>query len=1042
MKQSLTRVVPCWKGERRSLIVLSISLSILLSFSFGAKAQERRVGGVVKDIAGRGVEGASVRVKGTNTGTVTDSAGTYSITVPNAQAILVISFTGYAALEETVGSRTSINPTLKQSLTDLDEVVVVGYGTQRKRDVTGAIASVNSAQITQRQPVDVFDALQGQVAGVVIAQESGRPGAGSSIRIRGTGTLEGGADPLYIVDGAQGVNIDGINPADIESIEILKDAASAAIYGARSANGVIIITTKRGREGKPRIDVRYLAGLSTLSRKVPQANAAERRLLDLKRSSSGTISTPTDSLNPGYNADNDYQDLLTQTATRHQVDLGISGASNTLNYYGSIGLLKEKGLIVNSWADIVRARFNIDYKPNTKFAFGSRIQASYQRENRIDEGNTLGQAIQRPPNFRIYFQDGSLSGLIGGRRNPLAEALYRKNEYDIYDGNIYTYATYNFTKDLKLTVDANVRATYEKNLEFAARLLSSANPLNNELFENTELNTYWMTQAFLNYNKTLGGKHTLTGVLGVSADQDFEHTTEQGGTNLVTESVLTLNSVGIRTAGTTAEEKAFSASAFGRLGYSYKGKYLFNSNFRADGSSRFGKDSKWGFFPSASVGWRFSDESFMEWSKGVLDDGKIRVSYGLTGNDRVDPYDAILRYTFSGSPSGNSYNGISGVAPNSLFGNSKLSWEEQSQFNVGVDLVFFNGRFSLTADYYNKITSDLLYSAPLPYETGFNSVKVNVGSIQNKGFEFLLTGYPIRGKNFQWNVSYNMSFNNNTVKELYAGTTLLPGNPNVWLVTEGGRLGDFYGYRALGVYAYDESNAYTDNWEPLTAVFNNGTFSRYEFEGKPYAGTVNKLTTQGNLLKGGDVIWQNTQKDGVIDDADRIILGNAQPDWVAGLTNVASYKSLTLSFSFYMSWGGMIYNRARQQLNLNATTNVTPEPDYIKGAWWKPGDVTIYPIARNLPVGNGREGSSLYMENASFIRLRNVRLAYELPREVVSRIRLRGLSVFVYGNNLLTWTEYTWYDPEISLGSALTPGLDNGRYPRKREFGGGINVNF
>ena len=1013
-------------------------LAIFVVGSITTIYAQTRISGFVKDAAGRPLEGVSVRLKGAATGTVTDSAGAYTISVPNAQTVLVFSSSGFAAIEETVGSNTSISPVLKQSLTNLEEVIVVGYGTQRKRDVTGAIASVNSTQIAQRQPVDVFDALQGQVAGVVIAQESGRPGAGSSIRIRGTGTLEGGADPLYIVDGAQGVNIDGINPADIESIEILKDAASAAIYGARSANGVIIITTKRGREGKPKIDARYLASLSTLSRKVPQANAAERRLLDLKRSSSGTISTPTDSLNPGYNADNDYQDLLTQTAVRHQVDLGISGATNTLNYYASLGLLKDKGLIVNSWADIVRGRFNIDYKPNAKFTFGTRIQGSYQRENRINEGNTLGQAIQRPPNFRIYFQDGSLSNLIGGRRNPLAEALYRKNEFDIYDASLYNYASYNFTKDLKFTVDANVRATYQKNIEFAAKLLSSANPLNNELFENTELTTYWMTQAFLNYNKTLGGKHTLTGVLGVSADKGFEHTTTQGGTNLVTETVLTLNSVGIITESTTAEEKVFSTSAFARLGYSFKGRYLFNSNFRADASSRFGKDNRWGFFPSASIGWRFSDESFMEWTRGVLDDGKIRASYGLTGNDRVGPYEAIQRYVFGD----NYYNNISGVGPNSLFGNSKLSWEEQTQFNVGTDLVFFNGRLNVTADYYNKITSNLLYSAPLPYETGYSSVKVNVGAIQNKGFEFLIGGYPIRGKNFQWNVSYNMSFNNNTVKELYSGTSLLPGNPNVWLVNEGGRLGDFYGYTALGVYAYDQSNAYTDNWDQLTPVFTNGTFSHYEYQGKAYSGPVKQLTTQGNLLKGGDVIWQNTKRDSVIDDADRVILGNAQPDWIAGLTNVVTYKGISLSFSFYVSWGGMIYNRARQQLNINATTNVTPEPDYINGAWWKPGDVTIYPIARNLPVGNGREGSSLYMEDASFIRLRNARLAYEVPRKIASKIRLNGVSVFAYGNNLLTWTHYKWYDPEISLGSALTPGLDNGRYPRKREFGAGINVNF
>ena len=1025
----------------RMFTLLLFTLFILTSLT-NLSAQSARVTGIVRDASGNGVNGASVNIKGSTAGTVTDSSGYYSLVLPSNKAVLQFSSTGFGTVEQIAGNRRSIDVTLTATTSNLDEVVVVGYGTQRKRDVTGAISSVNAAAIAQRQPVDVFDALQGQAAGVQIAQESGRPGAGSSIRIRGTATLEGGADPLYIVDGAQGVSIDGINPADIESIEILKDAASAAIYGSRSANGVIIITTKKGKEGRPGIDLRYLTSSSRLSRKVPQANAADRRLLDVKRSTSGSIVTPADSLNPGYNADNDYQDLLTQNAVRHQVDLGISGATKGLTYYASMGLLKEKGIIVNSWADIIRTRINIDYKPNEKFGFGTRIQASYQTENRINEGNTLGQAIQRPPNFRIYFQDGTLSNLIAGRRNPLAEALLRKNEFDIYNASIYNYISYNFSKALKLTVDANVRMNYQKNLQFAAQLLSSATPPINELSEESNLNTYWMTQAFLNYNKTFGAKHTLTGVLGVSADKENEHTTEIGGTNLVTETVQTLNSLQVLTRGDSREERIFSNSAFARLGYSFKGKYLFNSNFRADASSRFGKDNRWGFFPSASIGWRFSDEAFMAWSGKYLDDGKIRLSYGFTGNDRVGPYESIQSYTFSNTTSGNFYNGISGVAPNSLFGNNKLSWEEQKQFNVGIDLAFLKGRINFTADYYNKTTGKLLYSAPLPYETGFNTVKVNFGAIQNKGLEILLSGFPIRTKNLQWNVSYNMSFNNNTVNELYTGTTLLPGNPNVWKVTEGGRLGDFYGYRALGVYAYDESNAYNDNWDILNLVFNSGVFSHYEFDGKPYSGTVKRLTTQGNLLKGGDMIWENSRKDAAIDDADRMILGNAQPDWIAGLTNTFSYKGFSLLFSFYVSWGGTIYNRARQQLNLNATTNVTPEPDYIRQSWYKPGDQTIYPVAKNLPVGNGREGSSLYMEDASFIRFRNARLAYEVPRNLTSRVKMKNVSLFVYGNNLLTWTKYKWYDPEISLGSALTPGLDNGRYPRKREFGGGINVNF
>ena len=1038
MKQNYSVSFPAsnryWKLLLVFFLVLASSVNLFAQNSI-------RVTGSVKDNNGVALVGVTVTLQGTTTATNTDNNGVYIINVPSTRSVLVFSSVGYNAKTETVGNRVLINVTLVNKENELEEVVVIGYGTQKKRDVTGAITSIPASQIAARQPQNVFEAIQGQVPGVVIAQESGRPGATSSIRIRGIGTFEAGADPLYVVDGAQGVNIDGINPADIESIEILRDAASAAIYGSAGGNGVIIITTKKGKEGKPKVDLRYFTSFGNLSHKIPQANAADRRLLDLKRSSTGVTSIPSDSLNPGYNADYDYQDMLTQTAIRNQIDLGVSGGNTGLSFYGSVGLIKDKGLIINSWADIARARFNIDFKPSDRFGFGSRIQGLYQRENRIDEGRTLQQAIQRPPNFRMYFQDGSLSGLIGGRRNPVAEALLDKNNYDIYDVSMYNYISYNFLKELKFTVDANVSATNTHNLVFFPKLVSSANPLNNEIDDESEFETYWLAQGYFNYSKTFNGNHNITGVLGTSSEQGFTHTADQSGTNLVTESVLTLNSAQIKNPATTHEERYFKHSYFARIGYSYKGKYLFNSNFRADASSRFGKDNKWGYFPSASLGWRFSEEKFMDWSRRYLDDGKFRVSYGAIGNDRIGPYDAIQTYTFGS----NYYNGVSGVGPNTTFGNNKLAWESVKQFNIGTDLLFLKGRINFTADYYNKTTENLLYSAPLSSNTGFNTVKVNIGSIQNKGFEFVIGGYPIRNKNLQWNISYNMSINNNTVKELYGHTDILPGGTNgVWKVSEGGRLGDFFGYRALGVYAYDESNAWTaDYTRQLTPVFNNGVFTgNYTLDGKQYAGVVKQLTTNGLVSKGGDMIWQNTNLDSVIDDNDRIILGNAQPKWVGGLTNVITYKQFSLSFAYYISWGGMIYNNARAQLNLNATTNVTPEPDYIHGAWWHQGDVTIYPVAKNNSLGNGRAGSSLYMEDASFIRLRNAKLSYDLPKKIASKIKMQGLSVFVFGNNLLTWTNYKWFDPEISLGSALTPGQDSGRFPRKREFGGGVNINF
>lgn len=1031
MKSNLKNVLAGRSIAGLKGIFLAISL-----FLFSViHAQEFTVSGVVKDAAGKPIEGVSVAVKGQSAATLTDEKGKYSLRVPDKKSVIVFSSIGYNDLLETIGDRKSLNPVMITGSSNLEDVVVVGYGTQKKRDVTGAITSVSSAQITQRQPKDLADALQGLAPGLQIAQSSGRPGADASIRIRGIGTLQGGADPLFIVDGAQGVDIAGLNPNDIESVEVLKDAASAAIYGSRSANGVIIITTKRGREAKPLIQVRYMTSGSELSHKIHQANAQERRLYEFKRSGGGNLNA--DSLNPSFNADNDHQDLLTRIAMRQQLDLSVSGGSKGLNYYGGIGYLDDQGIIINSYARTLRGRFNMDYKPNARFSAGNSLQLSYQTENRIDDGATLKQAIERPPTFRIYFPDGTLAPVQGGRRNPVAEALYRKNEFQILSMNLYTYATINFNKDLKFTTDANIRATNQQNLRFIPRLLSTAAIPDNSGGITNNLRTYWMAQAFFNYNKKFGKDHSLTAVLGTSADNDFQRSATVNGTTYVSEEVLTLNSPQVITLNTSSETRSTSLSGFGRLGYSYRGKYLFNSNFRADASSRFGKDNRWGFFPSASVGWRFSDERFMGWAGKYLDEGKLRISYGQTGNDRIGAYDAIQRYAFGD----NFYNGASGVAPFSTFGNSRLSWESTSQTNVGLDLAFLGNRLLVNIDYYDKITDRLLYQAPLPMETGFNNVNVNVGSIRNRGLEFMINATPIRKKDLQWNVMYNMSFNEATIRSLYDNIALRSA---FWLTEPGGLLGNFYGWRALGVYSYNESNAYDENWERLMPVIGSNGLptGEYTLGGKTYSGKINRMYTQGNLLRGGDVIWDNIRKDSVIDDNDRMVLGNAQPKFIAGLANTLNWKGLSLSFNFYVSWGAKIYNKGMADLNNLGTVNITPTPEYIREAWFKPGDVTKWYIAQNNAMGNSRNLSSLFLEDASFIRLRNVRLSYNVPTKVVNKMKLKGINLFLYGNNLLTWTNYTWFDPEIDFNDPLEMGLDNGRYPRNREVGGGININL
>ncbi|WP_257668311.1 SusC/RagA family TonB-linked outer membrane protein [Parapedobacter tibetensis] len=1005
------------------------------------QAQTRTVSGTVTDGQGQPLHGVTVTLKGTSTSTQTDAKGNFSIQSANESVVLVFSLIGFEKQEVIPKAATQLQVTLVETNSRLDEVIVVGYGTQKKRNVTGSIVSVSSEDIAERQALNVFDALQGMASGVQIAQESGRPGAESSVRIRGTATMEGGANPLYIVDGAQGVDISSINPDDIESVEILKDGASAAIYGSRSANGVIIITTKRSKAGQPQIKVNYLNSYNNLSHKVPQANAEERRLYERKRGGSGN--TSIDSLNPAFNADNDMQDLITQTAQRHQVDLSMSGSSEKLNYYSSLGLLDEDGIILNSWYKRLTGRLNMDYTPNKRFTYGNRLQFSYRNDNRIHEGNTLAQALRRPPTFAVYFPDGTLAPTISGARNPLAWALLNEDEFDIYDANIYNYFKFNIIDGLKFTADGTFRFNYDHNREFTPKLLNTNTGATVTAVSNgserDDITSYWMVQGFFNYDKNFGGSHDVTGVLGVSAERESFRRVNIAGNNWVSEEIPSMNAAQelILNQIYTNGIRSTQASAFGRLGYSFRDRYIVESNFRLDGSSRFGKDSRWGFFPSIAGAWRFSDETFMQATRKFLDDAKVRISYGVTGNDRIGQYDAIQRYVFGS----NFYNGVSGVVPNTLFGNSTLSWETTKQLNTGLDLSFFKGRLTIEADYYDKITDDLLYNAPLASETGFDNVRVNLGSIQNRGVEFTVGGSPLRKQHFNWHTSINFSRNRGTVRELADGTQMIVSG--IWLVEEGQPLGNFYGWQQLGVYAYDESNAWSEDWQQLTPNFSDaGEFSHYTLNGQLYNGNINQLETTGSVSKGGDAIWLDANGDGIIDETDRIILGNAQPNWMAGWNNSFTYKNFGLSFNFYFSYGGSLYNQSRWLNGRFTTSGATPDPYIIHNAWWHPGDVTDVPLPRNNGMDNMRELNSFFVEDASFIRLRNAKFTYKLPARWVSPIGISLANVYVYGNNLFTWTNYSMYDPEISFGNPLQMGRDTGRYPRKREIGVGLNINF
>lgn len=1005
--------------------------------------------GRVTDDKGLPLPGVSIRVKGAQTGVITDPDGKFTINVPDNYAVLTFSFIGYVSTEVTVGDRKIINVTLKESATDLNEVVVTGYGQSVvKRDLTGAISTVTAKQIEERHPINLIDALQSQASGVLVVNDSGEPGATGSIQIRGGSTFSSaGNSPLFVIDGILSQSADNVNPNDIQSIEVLKDAASAAIYGSQAANGVILITTKRGQAGKPLVNAQYARIFGVMAHKLEQPNSKDLRIeRNLYNGNSADKPTTTnDSLNVVFNSDNDNQSVITQLAKKDILDFGVSGGEKSVQYYSSIRYINDEGLIINSYSKTLQARFNLDYQVSPRFKYSNRLSFGYNTNNNINEGNTINQAFQRPSNLALYYPDGSLTGYISGRRNQLSVALLEVNVTNTYTGDLFNQIDYTINKDLRLTNNFDFGLATPHNVFFDPKLLSSASPTVNAGKESFAVNTNWAYQGFLNYNKTFGQNHSISAVAGVSAEKTQNNSFKIAGSNSANESIYTSNVYGIidqtntgTNAGSTSRE-----SFYARAGYNYKSRYIFSLVYRRDGSSKFGSSNQFGNFYGSSAAWRFSDESFMSWSKNFLGDAKLRVNYGQVGNDRIPANSNLLIYTFGSS----FYNAVNGVVLSNQFGNSQLKWESNIQKGLGLDLQFFNSRLNITADYYQKVTKNLLYQRNIPVESGFTTVYVNVGDVTNKGLEFSVNATPVVSKKFSWNINATLSVERNKIKSLYNHQPFLATSGGAtYLVQEGGKIGDFYGYKGLGVYQYDASNVYDGNWNRLTPVgvsADGKTASGYVLNGSAYTGTVHHMYAGGALLLGGDMIFDNVKKDSVIDANDRQILGNAQPSFYGAIINTITYKQFSLSFTLNTLWGGEAYDSPRQTLDNLATSGIVADNNTTYNSWKKQGDITDIPyMGRKNSTANFPGTQTRFLENTSFIRLSYAKFTYNLPANIASRIKLKNIGAYVYGANLLTWTNYSWYDPEFSSSSALTPGNDNGRYPRRREFGFGINVNF
>lgn len=1017
------------------LLFYVTSLSCLFLLSSTLAAQET-ISGTITDEQGEPLIGVSIVQLGTSSGTVTELDGTYSFTLkPDGKKIIRYSYTGFASQEVTVGTQSIIDIVLLGDSEVLEEVVVIGYGTERKRDVLGSIASIKSEDIAQNTPVDAFDAIQGRLSGVQITG-GGSPGEGTDIRIRGTSTLSGGVGPLYVVDGQQLDNIDNIDPNSIASIEVLKDGASAAIYGSKSANGVVIITTKQGQSGKVAIELTHNTTISDIYRLIPVANTRQRQLFETGRNGGTPSETSNDSLSLRFQQEVDIQDLLTQTAVRNQTNLALSGGSEKTKFYWNTGVVDQQGIIFNSSYRRYNSNLNVDFGIGNKFNAGTRLNASYEFRKGLNESAVLRQLAERPAYLPVRDFNGDLFPETFGRQNPLAEALERRVDDRNFRANLFNYLEYKITPSLSFrsTVGINFRLRKRNNFEPSIVQRPGQPPAGSEI---QDLTHDIQQENFLTWKKSFG-KHRITALAGTQIQKWNIEFSRLQAISFASDVVETFNNVDeLNLAATTTNRAGHAlASLYSRLSYNYDGKYLFAATVRRDGSSRFGADRRFGNFPSVSAGWRISAEPFWNGLRNTISDFKVRFGYAVTGNERIGNYDALLLY----SP-GFVYNGINGVAPTQL-SNPLLSWESTTQVNYGVDLEFFQGRASATLDIYRKTTDDLLYDVPLPEETGFINVRRNIGSIENSGVELTLAGTIINSKDFKWFSSFNIATNDNVVLDLADDEGFEAGN---FIIEEGKPLGNMFGYVNNGVFAYDESNAFTSDGQQLTPNFNDaGEFVNYTLNGSEFTGEVNQLRVGSNVLRGGDIIWDDLDGNFVINSFDRQVIGNGYADVFGGFFNEVTYKGLSLSVLFDYNFGNDIFRRYDQLRNYNNSFGRTPSPERIEEAWTQQGDITEWPSLDRRRPQNRILPNSQMISSGDFIKLRSIRAGYNLPQSLLGSLNwVSSVRLTLAVNTPITWTEYTGYDPELTTrGNALQPGFDFLRYPATTEYIFGLQARF
>ncbi|MDF9799347.1 TonB-linked SusC/RagA family outer membrane protein [Catalinimonas alkaloidigena] len=1010
-----------------------------LSMLKSLKVMEQTISGKVEDgESGEPLPGVNVLAKGTTSGTVTDIEGNYRLTVGDDVTTLVFSSIGYVSKEEEINGRTTISISLLPDVQSLDEIVVVGYGTQQKSDMTGSVGSVDKEVFQKLSPTNLQQGLAGRVSGVNVTQNSGRPGGRPTIRIRGNSSITGSNDPLYVIDGvilpvtnlSNGTSpIDFLDPGNIESVEVLKDASATAIYGARAANGVVLVTTKSANRSASRLSYDGSFSVGTLRSKVDLLNAKEFLMVEdiayqnaekygLGASAVDPATKRTDPRlfdaagNPLY--DTDWQEEGFRTAISNSHNLSYSGGDETNTFAVSLGYRNQEGILLTSSLERFSGRLMVDTQIKEWLTTGASINYSVQNESQpravgaggITPTRSILQALPITP---VRYPDGSFGrtldypGMEGGAQpvrlvNETKRLLNGVNTV----GNAYTNIRLADGLELRSTVgisliDQEVNYYAGHDLQFISE--------NGVASTSDERHTSWQFENYLTYTTTLAEKHALTGLLGTSWQRVNTFSTSASAENFI-DDYFEFNNLGIASNPRPPASNASGYSLnsyFARLNYTLDSKYLFTLTGRMDGSSRFSQDNQYAFFPSGAIGWRISEENFMQ-SVSFISNLKLRSSYGITGNSEIPNYRTVAglgnyAYIINGER-------VSGIGLDRM-ANPDLKWEKNSQFDFGIEVGLFNGRISFEGDIYYKRADDMLLNAPVPATSAYSTVIRNIGSMENRGVEFALRTSNIVKNDFSWSTSFNISMNRNKVLHLTGGQDIVQGGNPVTgnrIIREGEPINSFYGFVQLGTWNTDQADE---------------------------AATYNRLP--------GDIRYQDMNDDGAINEQDRVIIGNGLPDGYGALINTLNYKNLELMLDIQFMYGNDVsYGTKATSQDRTGITNVFSD---VLNAWTPENQDTFVPEIRPTAAYRDRQTSTGRIYDGSFIRGRNLMLAYSVPSNTINRWGLSSVRVQASLQNFFVITDYPGYDPEVSsLTENFAQGVDLYSYPKPRVFQLGLNI--